>query len=106
MALNLRKPTAWLSASLVAAAIALTGPSAASATCYGYRYDYYSDPSLTDIVGSKISCPGFPDQHDEDANGNYVVTPWYTTEMIVCPCGSGGGGGTGGGNPNDEPGGG
>jgi hypothetical protein len=80
-------------AGLLALGVSLTRPADVWASCYGLRYDYSSTSALLDIVGSKISCPGYPDQHDMDANGQYVVTPWYTTQPIVCPCPTGGGGG-------------
>lgn len=92
-----------LPAALAALTLALSLPTGADATCYGLRYDYYDSPALQTIVGSKISCPGYPDQYDEDVNGTYTVTPWYTVDQVVCPCPSGGGGGGGGGgNDQDE----
>ncbi len=96
-----------LVAGLLGLLFALALASSASATCYGTYYEYYDTPALQNIVGAMVSCPGYPDQHDEDVNGNYVVTPWYITQPIVCACPpSGGGGGGGGGNPNEEDGGG
>lgn len=94
----------WLLlAALLTLGVAVSLPTPAS-PCYGQRFDYYSTPALTEIVGSMIRCPGYPDQHDEDVNGNYVVTPWYTTSTEICPCPTGGGGGGGGGNQEDSDG--
>ncbi|MCB1056669.1 MAG: hypothetical protein KDD11_14300 [Acidobacteria bacterium] len=97
------RKTAWpATIALAALGIALSLPTGADATCYGLRYDYYESSAMQTIVGSKVSCPGYPDQYDEDVNGNYTVTPWYTVEQTICPCPSGGGGGNGGGNDQDE----
>lgn len=84
--------------------VAMAAPAAAG-TCYGTYYEYYDSPAMNEIVGAKVSCPGYPDQHDTDVNGNYVETPWFLTETVVCPCPSGGGGGgTGGGEDTEDDG--
>lgn len=91
-----QKAGGLLLAGLLAVGVSLTQPANALATCFGTRYDYFSSPSFQEQVGSKISCPGHPDQYDLDIYGNANVTPWYTSYPVTCPCpGSGGGGGGG-----------
>lgn len=76
----------------------------AEATCYGSRYDYFETPACINIVGTKVSCPGYPDQYDTAPDGTYTVTPWYTVSQVTCPCPSGTGGNNGGAeDEEDEP---
>jgi hypothetical protein len=88
-------------ASLAIACGAFLAPASAT-TCYGTLYEYFESSAMTQQVGAKVVCPGFPDQVDADANGNHIETPWYTTTTVVCPCPSGGGGGGGGGEDTEE----
>jgi hypothetical protein len=91
---------------LLAAALVVGGLSFAmessAGSCTGLFYTYYETPACLVIVGAKVSCPGYPDQIDLNANGTYTHTPWYTVESTPCPCPSGGGGGGGGGGETDE----
>ncbi len=83
-----------LSAMVLVAALFLA--SAAPAACTGTWTDYYDSSAFLEIVGTKVSCPGFPDQIDTDPDGNYTETSFFIAEEIDCPCGGGGGGGGGG----------
>jgi hypothetical protein len=88
-----------LGALLLVAGIAMVPPAQAS-TCYGVLYEYYATSAMQEIVGAKVSCPGYPDQID--CEGSHTETAFFTTETVVCPCPSGGGGGTGGGETTED----
>ena len=95
-----RSPKLVLAVSVFALVGMFAALPAAATTCYGTYYEYYDGPAQNNIVGAKVSCPGYPDQWDEE-----VVTPWYSTETVVCPCPSGGsGGGQGGGEDTEDSG--
>ena len=102
--MTIRKKTiqALLLSALVLTCSALMVPTVQASTCYGVWYDYFETSALVEIVGSKVSCPGYPDQIDTAADGSYTETPFFTTQTVVCPCPSGGGGGGGGGGGEDE----
>jgi hypothetical protein len=89
-----------LGALLLVAGLAMV-PAMQASTCYGVLYEYYETSAMQEIVGAKVSCPGYPDQIDTAADGSYTETPYYTTQTVVCPCPSGGGGGGGGGGGED-----
>ena len=94
--------------SLILAAIAVVGLSltlsSTAGTCSGTWYDYYATPAKIEIVGSKVVCPGQPDQIDTAADGSYTETPWFDTYSVSCPCNGGGGGGGGNGEDGEDPG--
>lgn len=71
--------------------LVLSLPADVSAACYGTRFDYYETSACINIVGTKVSCPGYPDQYDTAADGSYTTTPWYTTQAVSCPCPPSGG---------------
>ena len=95
-------PALMLGALLLAGGL-MMAPTTQASTCYGLWYEYYETSALLEIVGAKVSCPGFPDQIDTAADGSYTVTPFFTTVVVVCPCSSGGGGGGGGEEDEDAP---
>ena len=84
--------------------VLLTSTAASATTCTGTWFDYFDSPMFQEIVGSKVVCPGFPDQIDTDANGNYTETAWFTAQTVVCPCPGSGGGNNGGGDPHESDG--
>jgi hypothetical protein len=90
------KRTAFLITALAVFAVTIAVSTSAEATCYGSRYDYFETPACINIVGTKVSCPGYPDQYDTGPDGSYTVTPWYTVQQVTCPCPTGGGGSNGG----------
>ncbi|MEM7480502.1 MAG: hypothetical protein AAF481_04970 [Acidobacteriota bacterium] len=96
-------PLAWIT--LFALALFVSGPVAvdsSASSCTGTLYTYYETSACQVIVGSKVSCPGFPDEWDEDPDGNRNQTPYFTTQTVTCPCSGGGGGGGGGGDTDDS----
>lgn len=71
-------------------------PVASAGTCYGTWTDYFETSACISIVGTKVSCPGYPDQFDTGPDGTFTQTPYSITESVVCPCPPSGGGGGGG----------
>jgi hypothetical protein len=102
MTISKKTSKALLLGALVLACSALIVPTVQATTCYGVWYDYFETAALVEIVGTKVSCPGYPDQIDTAADGTYTETPYFTTETVVCPCPSGSGGGGGGGGEDEE----
>ncbi len=90
---------------LVAAVLAaglVSASSASASTCTGTLYTYYETAACQQIVSSKVVCPGFPDQTDTDSNGNFIQTPYFLTQVAVCPCPGSNGGGSGGGDTDED----
>ncbi|MCH9651245.1 MAG: hypothetical protein K0U98_23675 [Deltaproteobacteria bacterium] len=77
---------------LVLAGSAAFAPVGFSDTCYGTWYDYYETSDCEVLVGSKVSCPGFPDQVDAAEDGSFIETPFFVSGTAICPCGGGGSG--------------
>ena len=96
-----RSPALLWSALALILVCSFVALSATAGTCYGTRYDYYDGPDEAEIVGTKVICPGYPTQYDTDIYGNYTETPWYSIEVVNCPCTTIGGGGGGGGGGED-----
>ncbi|MEM7051104.1 MAG: hypothetical protein AAF604_15650 [Acidobacteriota bacterium] len=83
---------------LVALALLAGGPLAVesgASSCTGVLYDFYATSACVVLVGTKVSCPGFPDEWDVGPDGNQVQTPYFTTQSVTCPCSGGGGLGDG-----------
>jgi hypothetical protein len=91
-----------LALSLLFAGLVLSAPPEASATCYGTWTDYFETSACVNVVGTVVSCPGYPDQHDTGPDGNFTTTPWSITETVACPCPPSGGGSNGGGETGES----
>ncbi|MEM9291083.1 MAG: hypothetical protein AAGD01_05335 [Acidobacteriota bacterium] len=106
---NISRVTPWaLSLGLLAFAactvfgfMMLVPADADASPCYGTRYDYFETSAHQVFTGTKVVCPGHPNQYDSGDNGGYAETSHVETTTVFCPCPGSGGGGIGGGDPYD-----